>query len=226
MALLSFADDAAFWSALQTRPREFLDETTSASLSQRISSADMDQVCQAFAAIVDAKSPFTADHSRRVAGYAVRIGEALGLDSMQKTRLWQAGLLHDLGKLGVPNLILVKPGKLTDDEWETIRRHPEWTARILADLPALADVRRVAAAHHEKLDGSGYWRGLGESQLSLEMRVLAVADIFDALTAERPYRRGMTQKEVEAILWREANVTLDGACIEAVLGMTALRQAA
>ncbi len=213
-ALFAFEDDVRFWDDLRQRPREALDSLTSDSLLTEVSASDLDTICLAFAAIVDAKSPFTADHSRRVAQYAVEIGARLGFSQDGLAELRRAGLLHDLGKLGVPNLILEKPGKLTGEEWETVRRHPEWTAKVLSGLPALARVKEIAAAHHEKLNGTGYWRGLSSDRLDLPQRVLAVADIWDALTANRPYRDGMTPEQALAILDKDAGLALDADCIE------------
>lgn len=216
-ALLSLEDDDPLWIELRTRPREALHERTIDALNQSVPDADVDAICMAFASIVDAKSPFTANHSRRVADYAVHIGARLGFSEEQQRELHHAGLLHDLGKLGVSSLILEKPGRLTEEEWETIRRHPEWTAKILSDLPALGRVREIAAAHHEKLDGSGYWRGLTADRLDLSQRVLAIADIWDALTADRPYRSGMSPEDALAILRKDAGVALDADCIDALI---------
>ena len=167
--------------------------------------------------MVDARSPFTAEHSRRVADYAVGIARTLGLGSDSEALLRRAGLLHDLGKLGVPSRVLEKPGRLDAGEWELIRRHPNDTARVLDGVPALARIAEVAAAHHEKLDGSGYCLGLDASMLDTEMRVLAVADIVDALSSERPYRAALSLEEVAAILKREEGVKLDADCIAAAL---------
>jgi HD-GYP domain-containing protein (c-di-GMP phosphodiesterase class II) len=226
-ALLSFENDTYFWEDLRTRPRESLQEQTGETLRRDVSSADLDAICDAFAAIVDAKSPFTADHSKRVAGYAAQIGSRMGLDTTERTTLYRAGLLHDLGKLGVPNLILEKPGKPTGEEWEVIRKHPEWTTRILADLPALSRLREIAAAHHEKLDGSGYWRGLSGERLDKAQRILAVADMWDALTADRPYREGMTPEDALAILKVDAGRSLDPDVIDALQSApTVLKKAA
>ncbi len=219
-ALFSLDADEHLWSDLKMRPREALEERTTGTLRYRISPADLEGICHAFAGVVDAKSPFTADHSRRVAEYARQLGSNMGFSMSQQAELYRAGLLHDLGKLGVSNLILEKPGRLTGDEWEVIRRHPEATSRILAGLPTLERIRQIAATHHEKLDGSGYGCGLRAEQLDLSQRVLAVADIWDALTADRPYRAGMSQDEALAILQKESGKTLDGDCIDALKGAT------
>ena len=226
-ALLSLDSDDRLWSDLRQRPREALEERTSTDLNRSVPQMDVDAICAAFASIVDAKSPFTANHSERVAGYAVHLGARLGFTAEQQRELHQAGLLHDLGKLGVPSLILEKPGRLTEEEWETVRRHPEWTAKVLSELPGLRRVREIAAAHHEKLDGTGYWRGLTAERLSLPQRILAVADIWDALTADRPYRRGMSEDDALALLRKDAGVALDPDCIDALASSpTLLRKAA
>lgn len=225
-AFFSLADEESFWSDLKNRAREALEERTETSLNTGVSQADLAGICTAFAGVVDAKSPFTADHSRRVAEYARQIASNLGLSLAQQADLYHAGLLHDLGKLGVSNLILEKPGRLTEDEWEVIRRHPEGTSKILAGLPALERIRGIAAAHHEKLDGSGYGRGLGAEQLDVSQRVLAVADIWDALTADRPYRAGMSADDALVILRNEAGAKLDADCIAALSGTPPVLQKA
>ena len=156
-----------------------------------LNAGGIDRVVSAFADIVDAKSPFTGTHSRRTALLAESIATALGLDVRDVVEIRRAGLLHDLGKLGVPNAILDKPGRLTDDEMALIRRHPEMTEQILLPVPTFGVVARIAASHHERLDGTGYHRGLQARRLGVPERVVAVADVYEALTADRPYRDAM-----------------------------------
>ena len=223
-ALLSLEGDDRLWSDLRTRPREALQERTLDALNRTVLPTDIEAISAAFASIVDAKSPFTANHSQRVAGYAVEIGARLGFSEEEQRELRHAGLLHDLGKLGVSSLILEKPGKLTDEEWDVVRRHPEWTAKILSDLPAFGRVREIAAAHHEKLDGTGYWRGLSAERLDLSQRVLAVADIWDALTADRPYRPGMSPDDALKVLRKDAGIALDADSIDALAGSSLASQ--
>ena len=178
--------------------------------------AGIDSICEAFADVIDAKSPFTARHSRGVAAYAGLIGETLGFASEDLRELQRAGLLHDIGKLGVPNTILDKPAKLTDDELARMRLHPAFTETILAGIPAFAGFAAVAAAHHERLDGRGYHRGVPASDLPVSARALAVADVFEALTADRPYRGPMDPEEALAICRRDAGQHLDSLCVEAL----------
>jgi HD-GYP domain-containing protein (c-di-GMP phosphodiesterase class II) len=178
--------------------------------------AGIDRICEAFADVIDAKSPFTARHSRGVATYAGLIGEELGFSRVDLRELRRAGLLHDIGKLGIPNTILDKPAKLTDEEFARIRLHPAYTEQILAGIPAFAGFAAVAAAHHERLDGRGYHRGVLAGDLPLSARVLAAADVFEALTADRPYRGPMDPDEAIAIARRDAGAALDPLCVEAL----------
>jgi putative nucleotidyltransferase with HDIG domain len=212
-ALCACEDDRAFWATL--------DEPRVAALEpvDRVLHADadgLDRIAAAFAGIVDAKTPYTARHSEGVAEIAVRLAAHLGFDADQQRELRRAGLLHDIGKLGVSNRILDKPGKLDDAEWATMRRHPTWTLEILRRIPAFAALAEVAANHHEKLDGSGYGRGLTGASLSLPARILAVADIAEALTADRPYRGPLPVEKVLAIVASEAPHALDADVVAAL----------
>jgi len=178
--------------------------------------ATLDNICLAFADVIDAKSPFTYRHSAGVAGAAVAIGRTLGLDAGEIALLRRAALLHDIGKLSVSNSILDKPGKLTDEEWQSVHKHPYYSHEILKRVPGFADLSEIAASHHEKLDGSGYYRNMGAAQLSLPARILAVADIYDALSARRPYRDAMPLEKVFAIIQMDSPRALDIDCFEAL----------
>ena len=169
----------------------------------------MDRVAEAFARVIDAKSPYTARHSDGVARFAVLIAERLGFEPRDVRDLRRAGLLHDIGKLGVSNRILDKPGKLDEEEWKQMRRHPELTARILGQVERLRDLAAMAAAHHERLDGRGYHLGLTAEQLDPSARVLAVADVAEALSADRPYRAGLAPDAVLDIIGKDAGTALD-----------------
>ncbi|MFL6450481.1 MAG: HD domain-containing phosphohydrolase [Bryobacteraceae bacterium] len=180
--------------------------------------ATLDSICLAFAQIVDAKSPFTYNHSIGVANAAISIGQMLGFDRDRIRILFlrHAALLHDLGKLGVSNTILEKPGKLDENEWESLRLHPYHTWKVLRKISGFDKLSEVAASHHEKLDGSGYFRGLTAERLSLESRILVVADIFDALSAKRPYRDALPNDRVLEIMRKDAPKALDSMCLEAL----------
>jgi HD-GYP domain-containing protein (c-di-GMP phosphodiesterase class II) len=176
----------------------------------------MDDICLAFAEVIDAKSPFTARHSQGVAAAAVAIGERLGLSPGVLIELRRGALLHDIGKLSVPNSILEKPGKLDAAEWQVVQKHPYYTLQILKRVPGFAELSEVAAAHHERLDGKGYFRKWGADQLCLQARILAVADVYDALAAERPYRAALPLEMVLDIMSRETPHALDPQCMEAL----------
>jgi HD-GYP domain-containing protein (c-di-GMP phosphodiesterase class II) len=203
-AFLSIQDADALWRALANpdtsaevaalEPRE---------LVRLASEDDLDRIAEAFARAIDAKSPFTARHSEGVARFAVAIGEQLELDPVALRDLRRAGLLHDIGKLGVSNAILDKPGRLTDDEIAQVRRHPAYSEQILLRVPAFAGWAVDAAAHHERLDGRGYHRGVDGRALSPAARALGVADVFEALTADRPYRGPMPPGEALALMRRD-----------------------
>jgi HD-GYP domain-containing protein (c-di-GMP phosphodiesterase class II) len=176
----------------------------------------LDSICLAFADIVDSKSPFTYQHSNGVANAAVTIARTLGLPAERVMFLRHAGLLHDLGKLSIPNTVLEKPGKLDPAEWELMRLHPFYTWKILSYISGFHELSQVSAAHHERLDGSGYFSGLGAEQLSLEMRILSVADVFDALSAKRPYRDALPRETVFQIMRKDTPRALDPRCVDAL----------
>jgi HD-GYP domain-containing protein (c-di-GMP phosphodiesterase class II) len=177
----------------------------------------LDRIAAAFAAVVDAKSPFTADHSRRVTELVVQVADTLGLEAEERVDLRRAALLHDLGKLSVPNSVLDKPGPLSAQEWETIRLHPYYTQRILDRLRGFQSLAFVASSHHERLDGRGYYRGLRGAQVPVGARILAVADIYDALTSARPYRPAMFPEVAVATLEKERGIGVAGDCLEALI---------
>jgi putative nucleotidyltransferase with HDIG domain len=205
-AFLGFADDRAFWESLET-PDVSAWEPEDFALSG--DEARLDRIAEAFARVIDAKSPFTARHSERVAEIADGIAGVLGFDEDERRVLRRAGLLHDIGKLAVSNRVLDKPGKLTDDEFAAIKTHPVFSLQILERAPCFASLAELAANHHEKLDGTGYPRGLRGKDLDMPMRVLAVADIYEALTADRPYRGPLPAHEALAIIDRDVPDKLD-----------------
>lgn len=178
----------------------------------------LDRIAEGFAAVVDAKSPYTATHSARVTDIAVGIGQQLGLPEPEMDELRRAGLLHDLGKLSIPNSILDKPGALTAEEWELVRLHPFFTQCVLERIRGFGALAVVAASHHERLDGRGYHRQLRGEHIPRGGRVLAVADMFEALTADRPYRPAMPIETALRILENERAVGLDADCLDALIG--------
>ena len=215
-AFLSIAKDESLW---QTCASPSIDATVaSAEPEGRAIEADesrLNDIAVAFAWVIDAKSPFTYHHSERVADFAVKIGRELGVDDAAAVRLRRAGLLHDIGKLSVPNRILDKPGKLTPREWEAIKLHPYYTYQILERVPVFGELAFDASAHHERIDGRGYFRNLPGAQLSGHAKILAAADQLDALSAERPYRGKLPPDRVIEILRAERGTGLDPDCVDA-----------
>ena len=185
----------------------------------RLGEDGLDGVARAFADIIDAKSPYTFHHSSNVAAFADGIAEQLGMGPEGRRRLRRAGLLHDIGKLGVSNRILDKPGKLTAEERAEIEKHPVYTWEILTRVNAFSDFAWTAAVHHEKLDGSGYPWKLAGADLDEPARILAIADMYEALVADRPYRAGMLPSAALEILRRDAGTRL---CAESVAALEAL----
>jgi len=183
----------------------------------RLQASDVDLICEAFADVVDAKSSFTFRHSVGVTAAACTIGRRLGLSRERMQLVHRAALLHDLGKLRVPNSILDKPGKLSASEWMVVQEHPYLTQEILSRINSFHELALIAGAHHEKLDGSGYPHRLTARQLPLEARVIAAADVYGALTEDRPYRAGLTHEDALGHLFRDAPVKLDPDCCEALI---------
>jgi putative two-component system response regulator len=158
---------------------------------------------------VEERDPYTAGHSRRVRRYALHLAAALGLDRRQGRRLGLAAVLHDIGKVGVPDAILHKPGPLTPEEDRVVRGHPEMGERILAPVVRSREVLAAIRGHHERLDGGGYPDGLAGDRIPLLARLLAVADCYDALTTSRSYRPALPPEEALAILAAGAGSHLD-----------------
>jgi HD-GYP domain-containing protein (c-di-GMP phosphodiesterase class II) len=176
----------------------------------------LDAVAAGFAQVVDAKSPFTSGHSDRVALFADLIAEELALDGPRRRWLRRAALLHDIGKLGVSNAVLDKPGKLDEVEWAAIKLHPALGETILSRITAFRDLAVIAGAHHERLDGKGYPRGLAAAEIGLDTRIVTAADIFDALTADRPYRARMPVAKAIEIMRDGVGTSIDPDCLAAL----------
>lgn len=211
-ALLSIREDHEFWAMVcHEHPRQFIDSFEPADQVKTADADRLDQVAEAFGMVIDAKSPWTACHSRGVRDVAVGIAKVMGLDAHEVRGLSRAGLLHDIGKLGIPNTILDKPGKLTDFEFDEMKVHPAYTLRILERVACFREISELAASHHERLDGKGYFRGLDASQLSTPVRILAVADMYEALSAKRPYRKDLSEEEVYTIVGKHVG---PGVCPE------------
>ena len=176
----------------------------------------LDRIADAFAGVVDAKSPWTYRHSDRTCVIAMSMAVLLGCDEATLGEMRRAALLHDIGKLAISNRILDKPARLSDAEFARVRQHPLFTQSILERTPGFARIAPLAAAHHERLDGGGYPHGLTARELTLPMRILAVADVYEALTSERPYRPAMSSDDAIAEMRPEVPRRLDGRVFDAL----------
>lgn len=169
-----------------------------------VSPLSSDQLLEILASIIDAKDPYTAGHSRRVAILSVAVADRLGLDDEMKDTLWAAGYLHDLGKLAVPVRVLASPASLTPEEFALVKSHTTMGAEILSGIPSLRHLRTAARYHHERWDGAGYPEGLAGSNIPLVPRILSIADAYDAMTTGRAYRHGRSHVEAVQEIGREA----------------------
>jgi HD-GYP domain-containing protein (c-di-GMP phosphodiesterase class II) len=218
------AEDPRFWTMLAS------DDIGQAVLdlepAQRMVAADdsyLDDIATAFAQVVDAKSPFTSGHSLRVARFTELLGQRLGLDAAALQRLKRAALLHDVGKLGVSNSILDKPGKLDAAEWAAMRQHPAHSGTILSRIGCFGELADVGAGHHERLDGKGYPFGLDASQIGMATRIVTTADVCDALSATRPYREAMPIKQMLDVMGADVGTAFDPVCFDALRDLAAER---
>ncbi|MBW3600027.1 MAG: HD-GYP domain-containing protein, partial [Planctomycetes bacterium] len=174
-------------------------------------------VVWALTAAIDAKDPYTCGHSDRVARVSVRLAQQMGCDNKLVQTMYMASLVHDIGKIGVPDSILRKPGRLTDEEFEHIKKHPELGHNILRDIRQLENVLPVVLHHHEQWNGGGYPHGLAGEEIPLMARICAVADAYDAMSSDRPYRKGMPEEKILQIFREGAGSQWDADVVEALL---------
>lgn len=173
----------------------------------------------AFARAIDANSPWTAGHSERVTALALRIAHVMGLPNKGLQIVHRGGLLHDIGKIGTPLAILDKPGRLELWENAIMQNHVKVGIRILEPIECFQDMLCVVAQHHEHFDGSGYPAGLAGDQISLHARIVAVADAYDALTFDRPYRKGVPREKAIEILKQNSGTHFDPKVVEALIAV-------
>jgi HD-GYP domain-containing protein (c-di-GMP phosphodiesterase class II) len=216
-AFARIADDPNFWRSLHDE--ELQQAIFALEPAQSISIVDedyLDDIAAAFAQVIDSKSPYTSGHSERVTLFTDLIAKEMMLSDDQRRWLKRAALLHDIGKLGVSNSILDKPGKLDADEWVAMKLHPAHTVTILSRIAAFSELAPIAGAHHERLDGKGYPLGLKGDEIAFETRIITTADIFDALTAERPYRAAMPVATALATMTEMVGTAIDPDCFAAL----------
>jgi putative nucleotidyltransferase with HDIG domain len=187
-------------------------------LYQQLKDQNM-QTIAALAAAIDARDPYTAGHSEQVRRYAVRLGEVLGLTPQRVEYIHYGALLHDIGKIGIRDYILLKPGPLTEEEYAIMQTHPTIGADILRKIKALREVIPIIECHHERMDGRGYPRRMSGVHIREEARIVAIADAYDAMTSHRAYRRAMEPEKAFQILTDGRGTHWDGAFVEAFVEM-------
>ena len=217
-AFMEVSRSEAFWFSLETsHVNSYVTTWISENGTRGMTFEELRSLARVFSSIVDAKSPFTKEHSDRVASLARRIGMLFDLPEENCEMLELAGLLHDIGKLRVPDELLEKPGRLTEPESITVRRHSFDTYSILRNIKGMEKITLWAAQHHERLDGSGYPRRTKNTGISLEARIVEVADVFQALAQRRPYRDSLSPDQIMGILNQEAaKGRLDARIVEKV----------
>jgi pSer/pThr/pTyr-binding forkhead associated (FHA) protein len=166
---------------------------------------------------MQAKDKYTSGHSTRVSRFSLLIAEKLGLNSKEKHQLYLASVLHDIGKIGLPDKLLLRPGKLTEEEMELVKKHPAFGVSMIKSLGEMQEIVPLILHHHEALDGSGYPDGLKGEEIPLMSRIVAVADTYDAITSDRPYRKGRSREEAVQELKRVAGTKLDPRVVNAFL---------
>lgn len=215
---LGYINPSALAEEDQIRARQLADQIAVALSNARLIE-DLEELnwgtLYALARAIDAKSPWTAGHSERVTSQALRIGTVMKLSQKDLDDLHRAGLLHDIGKLGIPAEILDKPGKLTEEEIALMRKHPQLGVKILEPIAAYTAVKPLVLYHHENYDGSGYPEGISGDRIPLGARIFAVADVYDALVSDRPYRHAMGERQVLDYISSEAGRKFDPKVVEA-----------
>ncbi len=171
---------------------------------------------------LDLRDKETEGHSQRVTEMTARLAQAAGIVDPELTHVRRGALLHDVGKLGIPDAILLKPGKLTDEEWVIMRRHPQYAYDMLAPIPFLRPALDIPFCHHEKWDGSGYPRGLAGEAIPLAARLFAAVDVWDALRSDRPYRAGWPKEKVLDYICTQAGTHFDPKAVDLFLQMIAV----
>lgn len=209
------AENIAFWQTLNDpNIEQAVLALEPANMAMPLDDDYLDDIAAAFGQVIDSKSPFTAGHSDRVGFYALAIARELHLPEAQCLWIKRAALLHDVGKLGISSSILEKPGKLTAEEFQHVQQHARLSEEILSKIAQFAELAQIAGGHHERLDGKGYPKQLTAADIRLETRIITVADIFDAISAERPYHAANSITKTLEIMQDMVDTAIDRQCFE------------
>ncbi|MDP1614610.1 MAG: HD domain-containing phosphohydrolase, partial [Methylococcales bacterium] len=180
---------------------------------------DLDKIVDGWLRALYLRDRETEDHTRRVTEMALRLAHLLGISDAEMTHIRLGAMLHDIGKVAIPDSILFKPGPLTEEEWSVMRRHPVIATELLGSFPYLASALDIPRSHHEQWDGSGYPDGLAGETIPLAARIFAFADVYDALTSDRPYRRAWSQAEALEFIHSKSGTHFDSSITPVFIGM-------
>ena len=207
------------YTALDLRNLDFIADTASVAINNQIKGIKLQEsyfaTMKSLALTLDAKDRYTAGHSESVQRYSVSIAQQMGLNQQEISNIDRAGALHDIGKIGIPDVIINKPGRLTPEEFEKIKEHPALGEQMILPIPFLNSARGIIRHHHERFDGRGYPDGVSGQEIELGARIMAVADTFDAMTSDRPYREARSVEEAMAEMNRCRNTQFDPTAVEA-----------
>jgi HD-GYP domain-containing protein (c-di-GMP phosphodiesterase class II) len=178
-----------------------------------------DTTLEGWARAVELREEETGKHTNRVTHMTVQLAREMGMDEEQIPHVRRGATLHDIGKIGVPDAILLKPAKLNDDEWKVMRMHPEYAYEMLWHIDFLRPAIEIPYCHHEKWDGSGYPRGLRGEEIPIAARIFAVVDVWDALTSDRPYRKAMLREQVLKIIQKDSGTHFDPRVVQVFMAM-------
>ncbi len=220
-----FPEDPEWWDFLHTLAGQAAVAVDSARLVEELRRANLslqlayDATLEGWSRALDLRDRETEGHTQRVTEMTVRLARALGVPEGEIVHLRRGALLHDVGKLGIPDAILLKPGPLTEEEWAVMRKHPEYAYRWLSTIEFLRPALDIPYCHHERWDGTGYPRGLRGQEIPLAARIFAVVDVFDALTSDRPYRKAWSREEAVRYIREQAGRHFDPEVVEAFLDL-------
>jgi response regulator RpfG family c-di-GMP phosphodiesterase len=178
-----------------------------------------DNTLEGWSTALELRDMETEGHSQRVTEWTVKLATEMGIPDEEIVQIKRGALLHDIGKMGVPDHILLKPGPLTDDEWDIMKMHPVYAYKLLSPIPFLQDALDIPYYHHERWDGSGYPKGLKEKEIPLAARIFAVVDVFDALSSDRPYRKAWKKEKIIEYIKKQSGVIFDPEVVDALLSM-------
>lgn len=202
---------------LEKRVKE---KTAALSIALRNVEATYNNTLLALVSALDHREHETSDHSQRVVRYTVAVAKILGIKGQELDDIARGALLHDIGKIGVPDAILLKPGKLTPEEWVDMRKHPDMGFDIIKAIPFLKTPAEIVLSHQEKFDGSGYPRKMGRHEIHIGARIFSIADTLDAMTCDRPYRKGTTYQAAREEIQRCSGSQFDPECVKAFMSLS------